>query len=204
MNTFRTPYRHYDVMAKWDSPSWNDTTRRVVRKRLTDIPPRRFLDEDEWRLLAAICARLLPQPDRSQDAVPIVPWLDEKLHKGEGEGYRYEDLPPMREAWRIGLKGVEGESRRRYGTRFTSLPPDAQDGVLAAIQRGEVEDPSWQRVPPQRFFRNVLLSTVVGIYYSHPSAWSECGFGGPASPRGYVRLEAGKRDAWEAETGDER
>jgi hypothetical protein len=40
---------------------------------------------------------------------------------------------------------------------------------------------------------------VVGIYYAHPAAWSEIGFGGPASPRGYVRLGFDERDPWEAE-----
>ncbi|MGH6677602.1 MAG: gluconate 2-dehydrogenase subunit 3 family protein, partial [Bradyrhizobium sp.] len=34
--------------------------------------------------------------------------------------------------------------------------------------------------------------------YAHPAAWSEIGFGGPASPRGYVRLGANRRDEWEA------
>jgi hypothetical protein len=35
-------------------------------------------------------------------------------------------------------------------------------------------------------------------YYSHPTAWSEIGFGGPASPRGYVRMGFNRRDPWEA------
>ena len=37
-----------------------------------------------------------------------------------------------------------------------------------------------------------------GLFYSHPTAWNEIGFGGPASPRGYVRLDGDHRDAWEA------
>ena len=35
-------------------------------------------------------------------------------------------------------------------------------------------------------------------YYAHPSAWNEIGFGGPASPRGYVRMDFNRRDPWEA------
>jgi hypothetical protein len=42
----------------------------------------------------------------------------------------------------------------------------------------------------------------VFAYYAHPTAWSEIGWGGPASPRGYVRLDFNERDPWEAaETG---
>ena len=44
----------------------------------------------------------------------------------------------------------------------------------------------------------MLLKTVVGFYYAHPKAWNEIGFGGPASPRGYVRLGFSERDPWEA------
>jgi hypothetical protein len=34
-------------------------------------------------------------------------------------------------------------------------------------------------------------------YYSHPWAWSEIGFGGPAYPRGYSAPGVGKRERWE-------
>ena len=32
---------------------------------------------------------------------------------------------------------------------------------------------------------------VLGAFYSHPWAWNEIGFGGPAYPRGYARLGPG-------------
>jgi len=86
----------------------------------------------------------------------------------------------------------------RHGRAFTSLAPSAQDDVLSAIQGGEVQGGPWERLPAGRFFTETLLKAVVGEYYAHPAAWSEVGFGGPASPRGYVRLGEGQRDAWEA------
>jgi hypothetical protein len=43
-----------------------------------------------------------------------------------------------------------------------------------------------------------LLSDIVRAYYGHPTAWNEIGFGGPASPRGYVRMGFNRRDPWEA------
>ncbi len=55
---------------------------------------------------------------------------------------------------------------------------------------------------PGGFFKHHLLKQVVAIYYSHPAAWSEIGFGGPASPRGYARLGPDERDPWEAEELD--
>ena len=34
-------------------------------------------------------------------------------------------------------------------------------------------------------------------FYSHPWAWNEIGFGGPAYPRGYARMGVGLSEAWE-------
>jgi hypothetical protein len=44
---------------------------------------------------------------------------------------------------------------------------------------------------------------LCGAYYSHPFAWNEIGFGGPASPRGYVRMDFNRRDPWEAQVDGE-
>jgi hypothetical protein len=34
-------------------------------------------------------------------------------------------------------------------------------------------------------------------FYSHPHAWQEIGFGGPAYPRGYKALGLNGREGWE-------
>ena len=197
MSGFKTPYPDYDVLEKRDSPSWNEQTREAVRQRLEDVPPRRFLSEEQWTLLEAIVARLVPQPDR-EEPVPIVPWIDEMLHKNETPGYRYADMPPMREAWQRGLDAIAAEARNRDGRSFEQLPPDEQDALLTDIQRNRVDKQIWGDLPAGGFFLHHLLKQTVGIYYSHPDAWSEIGFGGPASPRGYARLGFDERDPWEA------
>lgn len=194
---FSTPYTD-DVLHKRDTPSWNEQTRAVVSKRLQQVPQRRFLEPDEWESLEAVCARLIPQPDRRENPVPIVPFIDAQLDRGHESGYRYEDMPDLRSAWRLGIAGIEKEARERHQARFAELDVEEQDSVLRAIQAGEVSGEPWDTLPPQRFFSEILLKSVIGIYYAHPAAWSEMGFGGPASPRGYVRLGLDQRDPWEA------
>jgi hypothetical protein len=191
----RTPYRRYDVLAKWDTPSWNEATRQVVADRLHHIPQRRFFTEREWAVLEAAQARLIPQPDR-EEPIPITAWVDDRLHRGQGDGYRFQNMPPMEEAWRLGLAALDEEARAMHGQGFPELDPDSQDDVLERVQKGEVETRAWGAMPPERFFSHELLDGVVIVYYAHPDSWSEIGFGGPASPRGYVRLD--KRDPWEA------
>jgi len=51
---------------------------------------------------------------------------------------------------------------------------------------------------PAHFFEQRLLHDIVVAYWSHPTAWNEIGWGGPASPRGYVRMGLDRRDPWEA------
>ena len=41
------------------------------------------------------------------------------------------------------------------------------------------------------------MRSVLAAFYSHPWAWNEIGFGGPAYPRGYARLGVGMCEAWE-------
>ena len=198
MSGLETPYPGYDVLAKWDSPSWNEQTRRAVGKRLDEVPGRCFFSPAEWDLLESVVDRLVPQPERER-AVPIVPWIDAML-AGEGPlDFRYADMPPARQAWRRGLAAIDAEARQRHGNGFGELGDGDKDRLLAAIEEGEVEAPEWDDLPARSFFRQILLKQVVGIYYAHPAAWSEIGFGGPASPRGYVRLGFDERDPWEAE-----
>jgi hypothetical protein len=190
-------YPGYDVLAKWDSPSFDETTRKVLSARLSQVPRRRFLTHAEWDLLESINARLLPQPDRAQP-IPITPWIDAMLEEDNGEGFRNPDMPPLRQAWRAGLAGIDAEARARHGTPFHELDAGAQDATLQCIADGRADPALWNGVPAQRFFVHLLLKSAAGIYYAHPDAWSEIGFGGPASPRGYVRLGLDQRDNWEA------
>ncbi len=53
-------------------------------------------------------------------------------------------------------------------------------------------------MPGQLFFKERMVHDIVAAYYAHPTSWNEIGFGGPASPRGYVRMGFNKRDPWEA------
>jgi hypothetical protein len=197
---FNTRYPGYNVLDKWSSPDWDDQTRRVVRRRLEEVPPIRFFNEEETRTLAAVVERIIPQPDRSEETkIPVVPWIDEKLYEDKRDGYRYEELPPQREAWRMGLAGIDETARALFdGKAFVELDPLSQDAVLARVAGGDAPGAVWERMPAGRFFKSVLSITVVKIYYAHPLAWNEIGYNGPSSPRGHVRKWEGGVDPWEA------
>jgi hypothetical protein len=199
---FQTRYPNYNVLDKWSSHDWDDQTREVVRKRLEEIPPIQFFTHEEARTLMAVAERIIPQPDRSEaEKIPIVPWIDEKLYEDKRDGYRYEDMPPQRKAWRMGLEGIEESARILFdGKEFIDLNALSQDVVLTHVERGDPPGATWKLLPAARFFRDVLCSTIVKIYYAHPLAWNEIGYNGPSSPRGHVRKWEGGVDPWEAQS----
>ncbi|PTB22493.1 gluconate 2-dehydrogenase [Trinickia symbiotica] len=204
----RSRYPGYDVLAKRDTPSWDDATRAVIEKRLAQPNAPRFCTDTEWRALCALAAVIVPQSlDESVDAeqrrfapprVPVAGLVDTKLADDARDGYRDARLPPLREAWRTGLAAIDEESRARHHAAFADLSEDAQRDLLSRMQRGELDHPSWRDMPCDVFFSLRLLHDIGSAYYSHPHAWSEIGFGGPANPRGYVRMQANRRDPWEA------
>lgn len=194
-------YPGYDVLAKRDGPSWNEATRAAIDKRLAIRNQPRFFDAAQWRTLAAVCARIMPQP-ADRPAVPLPAYVDAKLADGQLDGYRYAVLPEQGEAWRRGLAALDAEARQRHGARFDELDSAIQDDLLTRMQRGELCCEAWGDMPCGPFFAHRVLPDITHAYYAHPTAWSEIGFGGPASPRGYVRLALDRRDPWEAAAAD--
>ena len=192
-------YPGYDVLAKYGSSSWNDQTRRVIDERLAiRADAHRFLTDAEWVTLKAVCARIVPQPPERIRPAPIAAMIDRKLAADAGDGYRDARLPPLREAWRRALHALDAEARALRGCLFSEMSCADQDALLSAVQRGEAHDVSWGNMPPELFFAKRLLHDASSAYYADPHAWNEIGFGGPASPRGYVRMNYDRRDPWEA------
>lgn len=192
-------YPGYSTLAQKDF--WDEATRTVVMARVENVPPIRFFSNQEAALMAAVADRLLPQNDRDSDhRIPIVNYIDERLYTGRSDGYRYDDMPPDDEAFRLGLQGIDAVATHLYDRAFVELDQRQQDTVLKSLH--DYDPPAgqeiWRRLPITRFWL-LLLGDVVEGYYAHPYAWDEVGFGGPAYPRGYMRLENGKREPWEVD-----
>jgi hypothetical protein len=57
-------------------------------------------------------------------------------------------------------------------------------------------------MPAERLF-SLWMRYACSAFYSHPWAWNEIGFGGPAYPRGYKNLGLDRREPWEVAERDE-
>ncbi|HLY42785.1 MAG TPA: gluconate 2-dehydrogenase subunit 3 family protein [Terracidiphilus sp.] len=182
---------------------WEEATRNLVKKRVEETTPMRFFTEQEAALLGAIVDRLMPQDDRSEaHTIPILPVIDERLHKNELNGFRYEDMPPDQDAYRIGIQAINAMAQARFKQPFVELTVHRQELILKSLHDGK-PDPDhavWARMPVHRFWA-LLMEDCINAYYSHPWAWDEIGFGGPAYPRAYTRLENGLPEPWEKDEG---
>ncbi|MBE1161552.1 gluconate 2-dehydrogenase subunit 3 family protein [Dyella acidiphila] len=190
-------YPGYNVLDKRGTVSWDDVTREVIKQRMAPPSESRFLDPLAWQTLQAVCESVMPQsPEAAQ--IPVAAMLDERLRTNAGDGYRDMRLPPLRQAWRIGLAALNEESIATFRQPYYSLAAPQRHLLLERMQRGELVHPAWHGLPSDIFFSNRVLKDICAIYYSHPYAWNQIGFGGPANPRGYVRMYFDRRDPWEA------
>jgi hypothetical protein len=180
---------------------WDQATRTVVLERIRGIPPLRFFTKEEARLFETVCDHILPQDDRDiAHRIPIVPFVDKRLYDKQIDGYRFEDMPPDGEAHRLGLQAIEKMARELFGRGFLELTWLGQEEVLRLIHDGKPKAAQnvWKRLNVHRYWA-MLVQDCVEVYYAHPWSWDEIGYGGPAYPRAYMRLERGEPEPWEVE-----
>ncbi|HJT86939.1 MAG TPA: gluconate 2-dehydrogenase subunit 3 family protein, partial [Bryobacteraceae bacterium] len=134
---------------------WDAKTREVVLDRVENVPPIRFFTPEQAELLRAIADRIIPQDDRDErHRIPIVPRIDKRLYEDRHDGYRHEDMPPDREAFPLGLEGIQAIARHLHGSAFPLLGPHEQDEVLESVHHGKppAGEEIWGRLPVHRFW----------------------------------------------------
>jgi len=179
----------YDVLAQRDT--WDDETAGTVLARLGPAPPLRFFTVDEEATARALVDRLLGQD--SEPRVPALELMDARLADGVGEGYRYERMPEATAAWKRSIRALDDDARANGAEAFHGLSPEAQMDLIEEVQQAEGD---WHGMPAKRVF-DLWMHYACTAFYSHPWAWNEIGFGGPAYPRGYAALGADKLETWE-------
>ena len=106
---------------------------RCGRARAGSAPPTRRCSSSraaQEPTARALVDRLLAQDDGP--GVPVIEMIDERLALGRGDGYRYEDMPEDREAWRALGRGAR---RRRPATLGATVRrPDPRRADRSCIE----------------------------------------------------------------------
>lgn len=167
-------YPDFDVMEH--RRHWDAVTRQLLEQREREVPPMRFFDESEQRTLGAFLDVVLAQD--AEPRVPVLAMMDAKLHARQFDGFRYEDMPDDDETWRRVARHLDG---------FADLSAPEQREVVRRFADGELE---WDDLNSTRAW-SVVMRGALSQFYSHPWAFNEIGFRGPAYPRGYMRRNMG-------------
>jgi hypothetical protein len=177
-------YPDYDVFDA--AGTWDDATAKVVNARLHMGADLHFFSAGEVATLRAFCDVCVAQD--GEPRVPVVEMIDEKLAAGRLDGYQYADMPDDRDTWHVVLAGLDEVAEARYGkATFAACEPATQEAIVALLAKAELSGGSWDTLNVKRAW-SVCMRMILAAFYSHPWAWNEIGFGGPAYPRGYMRL----------------
>ena len=185
----RGRYPDYDVLLQ--ASHWDEATRAAVLGRVAEVPPPRFFDATEAATLRAFCDVATGQD--SEPRIPVLEMVDAKFAAGRLDGFRFHDMPEDPQTWRAVAAHLDESAREAGHKSFAAAPEQARIELVDRFARGELDWP----LPVSRAW-SVVMRAVIAAFYSHPWAWNEIGFGGPAYPRGYARLGPGQRDHWES------
>ncbi len=189
----RGRYRGFDVLDSVDA--WDDVTAGVVLGRLAVPAELSFFTPPEVAIAAPLLDLLLAQDDDPR--IPVLALIDARLCSGETDGWHYDDLPEDGQAWRDTLRHLGEDARTLDHERgFAGLDPSEQASLIQHVQDLSAGEEDWHGRSAAHVW-SLWMRYACTAFYSHPWAWNEIGFPGPAYPRGYLNPGVNTREHWE-------
>jgi hypothetical protein len=191
-------YPDFDVLDAADT--WDPATSKVVRARLEPPGPLRLFTPAEEPTLRAFCDTVLAQD--GEPRIPVAEMVDEKLAEARLDGYQYADMPDDRDTWHLVLAGLDHTALQRHEHCFAECVGAEREAIVGDLANARLHGGPWEQLNVARAW-TVVMRAALAAFYSHPWAWNEIGFGGPAYPRGFMRLggpgenDAGAREPFE-------
>jgi hypothetical protein len=179
----------FDVLATVDD--WDDVTAGAVLSRLSHPAGLAFFTPDEVSIAQPLLDLLLAQD--GDPRVPVLEEIDRRLAADETDGWHYDRMPLDAQAWRRTLAALDLDARDRFGSGFAGLDSRKQAALVQAVQD---TDGDWHGYNSWHVW-SLWTRYACTAFYSHPWAWNEIGFPGPAYPRGYLHLGIDAREKWE-------
>ncbi len=176
-----------EVTALLNSEFLTEPTRKVLQERFEKVGSNRFFDDASFQLISVVCDLLMDQ-DSENRIVNSALAIDERLSNKEGDGWRYNSMPPDPVMYQLGLQGIAETSVRLFEETFLKLDKKKQIEVLNAIQRGKVEGGIWKKLNSQLFFEEILAETAE-IFFSHPTVQVSINYVGMADAKGWTKLK---------------
>ena len=129
--------------------------------------------------------------------MPVLALIDTRLAVGETDGWHYDDLP---EDGRPGGRRCASSTRTRDERHGGAASPHLRRAPSRRAGPGRAGPAptaaQWHGWPAAHVW-SLWTRYACTAFYSHPWAWNEIGFPGPAYPRGYLNPGVNAREHWE-------
>jgi hypothetical protein len=189
----RDRFPGFDVLGQ--SSHWDPVTAAVVWARTAPPPPIRYFTPAEEAVATALCDQLLDlRSDPPGSRVPVVNMIDARLAEQLTDGWHHDDMPEDGPAWRASLAALDADAQERFGSGFATCAPEQQATVIRAVRERGTD--AWHGMPASHVW-SLWTRYACTAFYSHPAAWNEIGFPGPAYPRGYKNPGIDAREPFE-------
>jgi hypothetical protein len=132
----------------------------------------------------------------SEPRIPVLPLIDTRLSIAETDGWHYDDLPEDGQAWRDTLAHLDEDAHNRHRAGYAALEQTRQARLLQDVQDLAAGAHPWHGLAAAHVW-SLWTRYACAAFYSHPWAWNEIGFSGPAYPRGYLNPGINAREKWE-------
>ncbi len=190
------PARYADLIA---SDRTSERTRRVLlaRAKATQAEPA-ILSGTQVAVLKALLSHVLPQDGQGIDLAARV---DAMLAHGEGDGWRFAELPADAEAYRRGLDTLDTLS----DGGFAGMPGNRQIALIDLIAdgRGGAEGKDLLSDRQMKLWFEDVRADAVRTWLSHPASLARIGYDGFANggdgvrKQGFQRTHADDAEGWE-------
>lgn len=171
--------------------------RLIARNLPPDVQAPGALDAGALAVLAAIAARVVDEPARGQE---LARRIDIGLAAGEGDGWRFAELPPDGQAWTQALACLQ-----TLAGDFCALPPQAQIALLKSVQDGTADLPGDSPLSGNqlRLWFQDACAQIARVWTSLPATMAAMGYDGfsvsveGGIARGYDQVGQDQAEAWQ-------
>jgi hypothetical protein len=188
----RQRFPGFDTLAQ--TGYWDHATAGVVLERLSPTTQLAFFTSFEVSVARPLVNLLMGQD--CDPYVPVLELVDTRLARGETDGWHYDEMPEDAPAWRQTLAWLDEDAHDAFKRPFARLVADEQSQLIQAVQDLGQDGKKWHDYPAKHVW-SLWTRYACTAFYSHPWAWNEIGFSGPAYPRGYLNLGIDRREHWE-------
>jgi hypothetical protein len=189
----------FDVLDSIDT--WDDVTAGVILHRMAPPGDPAFFTPGEVAVAGPLLDLLLAQD--ADPRVPVLALVDQRLVSGETDGWHYDDMPEDGQAWRDTLRFLNEDALDVYdGHPFVDLTSEQRAALVQAVQNLAEDGKDWHGWAAAHTW-SLWTRYACTAFYSHPWAWNEMGFPGPAYPRGYLNPGVNAREHWEVADRDD-